>query len=163
MTIAKLTLHDGRRTGVPGNGALIIMSCEAKPPADKPKAKTLIRYTYTGEQGHIAWVRDTFKQVLTLLTTSACGPWAHVTTVEGNDLVIPNGTGVGYEELEDGKGFKVTLGIPTGPVELELAGTLREIEKLMRPEPPTPALQKERPAAKRQPAKKPAGGAAPKK
>lgn len=158
MSIARLTLHDGRKTGVPAGGALIIMSCERSPPAGMPKAKTLIRYTYTGENGAIAWVRDPFKQVLTLLPMSAAGPWAHVTTPDGDDLALPNKTGIGFEELENDRGFKVMLGIPTGPVEVELAGTMKEIEALLRPAPPPPALPEGAAPAKRPPRKKAQGG-----
>lgn len=126
--IAEFTTAEGRRIGIPVLGGLIILDTIVSPLENQPNgAKTLIRYIIGGEQGaRIAWVKDPFKHVISKMPVSACGPWAHGTDHDGNNIVFPKGSIGAYHEIENDK-IDVTLAIPTGPVDIRLRGKVETI------------------------------------
>lgn len=157
---AELTLHNGRRVGIPAGSGILVVSLEHDPAPVNEKAKTLVRYSIDGQTPKHAEVRDTFKQVLSKFPLSLGGQaWAHLTNKVGDDVAIIHKTAAGYEETEDGV-FRVIFAVPTGPIELDLKAAIEDVQDLLRPDPP--AAPAPAPEA-REPTEAPPAPPAPKK
>lgn len=141
MSLVEFTLHDKRRTGIPADAALLVMDLAKVPDEKFPAAKTMIRYLAPNGAKH-AFVRDSYRHVLSCFAMPFGGPgWAHLTTKEGADFVISKHSVTAYEELEGGAGFDVTFNIPTGPLEIPIRASIKEVRALLADKgeaPPTP-------------------------
>lgn len=142
MRLVELTLHDKRRTGIQGDAALLVMDLSKVPDREHPGAVTMVRYLAPNGARH-AFVRDSYRHVLSCFPMPFGGPgWAHLTTKEGADFVIAKQSISAFEELENGEGFGVTFNIPTGPIEIPIKATIKEVRALLAAdseEPPTPS------------------------
>lgn len=127
--IAEFTSADGKRVGIPTFAAVTIMDVTKSETIEgQPKeAKTLLRYII-GNGSRIAWLRDTFKHVLSALPFSARGAWAHCTDDKGNDLVVPQNSIAAFEEIDDDT-FFVTLDVPGGIIGARLRTSYDDMVK----------------------------------
>jgi hypothetical protein len=147
--LAELTQHDGLRVGIPTGGALLIMGYK-EPPADMPKAKTMIRWFVPGAQGaYHSYVRDDLRHVRNLFPVAFQGlGWSEVEDIAGNTVLVPAGTANGgYQEIEDGV-YQISLTIPTGPVAFQIRSSFEEVRKLAGLDTPPPPRPKAVKAAK---------------
>jgi hypothetical protein len=125
--IAQFTTADGRRVGVPSLGGVLLMNVEGEVP-DRPEgAKTLIRYI-AGGNVMVAWVRDPLKHVLSAMSLSAQGAWAHCTDANGADVALPKNTIIAYEEVSDDL-MVATLNVPGPPVSIRLKTSYEDMVK----------------------------------
>jgi hypothetical protein len=155
MGAVSLTLHDGRKIGIPANAAFLILNLEKHPDPSKPKAKAQI--VFAVQVGRTVQVRDSFKHVLSSFPLSfGNNGWSHLTDVDGRDIVISGPSVIAYEQQKGGI-IDVTFELPTGPMTLAIKTTLAEVEGLLKPDPPKPDAPAAPAAPKApSPAKKPA-------
>jgi hypothetical protein len=157
-SVVELTLHNGRQVGIPAMSVVLIFNMEKAPDPQAPKAKTLIRYTIDGQSAKHAMVRDSYKHCLSSFPL-AIGQqaWAHLTDTKGNDQVIVHKSAAAYEQQEAEDEFVVTFAVPTGPIDLSLRTTIKEVRDMLRPATPVPGA----PAEPKAPEAPRAGKAAP--
>lgn len=158
MSLVELTLHDKRRTGIPSDSALLVMDLAKVPDPNYPAAKTMVRYLAPNGAKH-AFLKDGYRHVLSCFPMPFGGPgWAHLTNKHGADFVIAKNSVTAFEELEGGEGFDVTFEIPTGPVEVPIRATIKEVRALLSERSEAPPTEEAGAPAKAPPPKAPAAG-----